>query len=142
MDALWQFFNDDVRESAALLDARMPLFFESRHAWQASSRPLCLKLEPSALGIIRCDAPTTRAAYFLPVACGRDRIRAGAPGSQARESHLELTSVEQGFGLPLRSVSAAWNTYTTILDCRCSARLPKRAAHQSLPRPACDVDGL
>ena len=32
MDALWQFFNDDVRESAALLDARMPLFFESRHA--------------------------------------------------------------------------------------------------------------
>jgi hypothetical protein len=32
MDALWQFFNDDVRESAALLDARMLLFFESRHA--------------------------------------------------------------------------------------------------------------
>ena len=32
MDALWQFFNDDVRESAALLDARMVLFFESRHA--------------------------------------------------------------------------------------------------------------
>ena len=32
MDALWQFFNDDVRESAALLDARMKLYFESRHA--------------------------------------------------------------------------------------------------------------
>ena len=39
----------------------MPLFFESRHA-SLVIEAFCLKLS-LVIGIIRCDAPTTRTAY-------------------------------------------------------------------------------
>ena len=55
----------------------------------------------------------------LPVARMSESRSCGASGSlcqDCQESHLELTSVGQGFGLPLRSVSAARNTHTTILE--------------------------
>ena len=61
----------------------------------------------------RADYPYCLYLFRSRAAC--DRIRAGL-WQPKLESHLELTSVGQGFGLPLRSVSAARNTHTTILE--------------------------
>ena len=57
----------------------------------------------------------------LPAARGERRnfvraLLAASLGSLPKEIILGLTSVGQGFGLPLRSVSAARNTHITILE--------------------------
>ena len=65
---------------------------------------------------------TRRSPVFFYTSSGRTHERrhscgaSGQPLPDCQESHLELTSVGQGFGLPLRSVSAARNTHTTILE--------------------------
>ena len=93
------------------------LFFARHASLSSQSKTFCQFWLVDHRYHFECDAPDyptlpitarSRAAKF--------GLRAGLSLAALPESHLALTSVGQGFGLPLRSVSAARNTYTTILE--------------------------
>ena len=90
-------FSHDTRSSPAVEDFVKPVFCRC---------------------IIVCDARLP-VLHIPQVACNMsevDRFVRVAGQLRLEESILALTSVGQVFGLPLRSVSAARNTHTTILE--------------------------
>ena len=99
----------------ASLNAPLMLFF-ARHASPLRSRRLCADFGSRSFRIILCDTPTTRTAY---ASSGRVQLQSNSCGALAAKfvrEQMALTSVGRGFGLALRSVSAARNTHTTILE--------------------------
>ena len=129
MDALWQFFNDDVRESAALLDARMMLFF-SKRASPCLVEAFVLKLGG---GTIRCDAPISPTTYTSP---GRVRPNSvfvrGSLAAQACERAIWLSrACGKGLGC-LCDLFQPHGTRTPRSWTAGAALGTQGAAHQSL----------